>query len=496
MAEQENAPEILPELSQSATRLKRDKLERVPYDHTGKHPGKRWAQSALDIMFELGNQAIFRKWEADPLPEAQGGVIYVATHINGLVDPMVITRVQKKRVISLGRHDLMTRPVIGWWARRFGSQPVLRRAEIEAGITDAEFARYINDRGMLTVASCLAAGNSAVVMPEGKSHQDSRLHALRTGSSRSALAAASIAAEKGLSAPVVQPVGLHWRTHHWLRTDHYVEFGEPIPIPETHSPEDRAKLVDGEWVEPSHDDTIEMRTRIFEALSPLTPDAPDWETYRAWKLIAHLGANKADSPLKNLADEVHAARHVRESIGSDANNSMIEEAKEAAEILHKNDLYATSLAPNNRLARKSPSEHLAGLFGMLLMLASLPITLLSSGPQWGLAKFMAEGSDEGLDSRTSYFMLAAMFSPVFFWPPIALIGTLLIAGPSLTITSLWTFILLVLSFYIEAWICIRGLDLWSDSRTASRRANLSRTEDGARLDELLDSITSRLGALK
>ena len=102
MSNSQNAPEILPELSESATRLKRDKLDRVPYDHSGKHPGKRWAQNALDIMFELGNRAIFRRYDSDSVPPAEGGVIYVATHINGLVDPMVITRVQKKRVISLG----------------------------------------------------------------------------------------------------------------------------------------------------------------------------------------------------------------------------------------------------------------------------------------------------------------------------------------------------------------------------------------------------------
>ena len=496
MTGSQNAPEILPELSQSATRLKRDKLERVPHDTTGKHPGKRWAQSALDIMFELGNQAIFRNWEADTLPEANGGAIYVATHINGLVDPMVITRVQKKRVISLGRHDLTTRPVIGWWARRFGSQPVLRRAEIEAGVVDAEFARYINDRGMLTVASCLATGHSAVVMPEGKSHQDSKLHALRTGSSRSALASAAIADEKGLPAPVVQPVGLHWRTHHWLRTDHYVEFGEPIDIPSTYSLGDRARLATGEWIEPSYDDTIEMRTRIFDALSPMTPDAPDWETYRAWKLIAHLGANKAGISLRSLSEEVHATREVHDSLGSGEGDSMLEEAKEAAEILHSNNLYATALSQSNRLRGKSTGDYLKGLLGILLMLATLPIAIPSSGLQWGIAKSMAEDSDEGLDSRTSYFMLAAMFSPIFFWPPCALIGTLILTGGALEIATLWTFILLILIFYLSASICIKGYDLWSDSTSASRRAKLLSSADGERFHMLVDSIASRLGALK
>ncbi len=496
VTDSQNAPEILPELSKSATRLKREKLEKVPFDHSGNHPGKRWAQTALDLMFELGNQAIFRDWEADPLPEAKGGVIYVATHINGLVDPMVITRVQKKRVISLGRHDLMTRPVIGWWARRFGSQPVLRRAEIEAGICEADFARYINDRGMLTVAACLASGNSAVVMPEGKSHQDSQLHALRTGSSRSALAAAAIAAEKGLPAPVVQPVGLHWRTHHWLRTDHYVEFGEPIDIPTVHTPEDRSRLTSGEWIEPSRDDTIQMRTRIFDALSPLTPDAPDWETYRAWKLIAHIGANKAGAPLNKLSEEVHAAREVRETIGSNEEDSVLAQAREAAVILHNHDLYATALSPRNELREKSLREHISGIIGLLGMIAVLPIAVPSSGPQWALARFMAEDSDEGLDSRTSYYMLAAMFSPVFFWPPSAFVGVVILTGAPLNLASLGTFVILMLSFYIAALIFVHSYDLWSDSRSASARARLARSEDGARLHELVDSIASRLGALK
>ena len=496
VSDSEGAPEILPELSESATRLKRDKLTRVPYNHEGKHPGKRWAQLALDLMFELGNKAIFRKCHVDSTPPAEGGVIYVATHINGLVDPMVIARAQNKRVISLGRHDLTTRPVIGWWSRRFGTQPVLRRAEVEAGVVDADFARYINDRGMLTVASCLATGHSAVVMPEGKSHQDSKLHALRTGSSRAALASAAIADEKGLPAPVFQTVGLHWRTHHWLRTDNYVEFGKSIEIPSTYSPEDRARLVSGEWVEPGYEDTRELRDRIFDTLSPMTPDAPDWETYRSWKLLAHLGANKANAPLRTLAEEVRATREVRESIGRDENNPIIDQAKEAAEILHNNDLYATSLDSSNRLKGKSISEHLLGLLGLLLIFSTLPITLPSSGPQWGLAKYMAEGSDEGLDSRTTYFMLAGMFSPIFFWPPVAFLGTYLYAGLSVQLVTLYTFILLMLAFYLAASIALSGYDLWSDSATASRRVKLSRSSEGERFHELVENISSRLGALK
>ena len=228
----------------------------------------------------------------------------------------------------------------------------------------------------------------------------------------------------------------------------------------------------------------------------MTPDSPDWETYRAWKLLANIGANKTDTQLHSLSEEVHATRDVRDSIGREINNPMIEQATEAAEILHKNDLYANSLNKSNRLRQKTLGEQLRGILGLILMLTTLPITLPSSGIQWALAKYMAESSDEGLDSRTTYFMLAGMFSPVFFWPPAALLGTYLYSGLSMDLVTLYTFILLNLCFYLAASIALSGYDLWTDLVNASKRKELSQTKDGDRFHELVDNISSRLGALK
>ena len=203
MAVQENAPEILPELSASAKRINVKKLLKVPYDLTGKHPGSYGFWFVIRVMFFMANQFIFRRRESDNVLPTTGGRISVSTHINGLVDPAVILCTQKKRVIALSRHDLTTRPILGWWARRFGIQPVLRRAEIEAGVTDANQARQINDRSMMTVANCIGSGYSAIIMPEGKSHQDTRLHNLRTGSIRSAFVSAALANARGNSLPMI-----------------------------------------------------------------------------------------------------------------------------------------------------------------------------------------------------------------------------------------------------------------------------------------------------
>ena len=56
----------------------------------------------------------------------------------------------------MGRHDLMTMPLIGWFSRRMGSQPVIRKSEIE-NVSDEEYARKINDRTLLTMTNCIAS---------------------------------------------------------------------------------------------------------------------------------------------------------------------------------------------------------------------------------------------------------------------------------------------------------------------------------------------------
>ena len=66
----------------------------------------------------------------------EGGRIYASMHINGLIDPLVIITSQTKRTITMGRHDLATMPLIGWFTRRLGNQPIIRRVERDKGVSD------------------------------------------------------------------------------------------------------------------------------------------------------------------------------------------------------------------------------------------------------------------------------------------------------------------------------------------------------------------------
>jgi 1-acyl-sn-glycerol-3-phosphate acyltransferase len=405
-------------------------------------------------------------------------------------------KTQKKRIISLGRHDLITGPVIGWWSRRNGAQAVLRKAEVEAGLTDSEFAKKMNHRSMLTVANCLAGGHGAVIMPEGKSHQDSRLHALRSGAARAALVAAAIASERNNPPPVIQPTGLHWKTHYWFRTNCFVEYSKPIAISLVFNESESARLAAGEWIEPPSDAVNNLREEMYNALSPLTPESPDWETFRALKLIANLEANNNQSPLTKLSEEVFSTRVIRDKIKTNTGlQKIIPDAIEAAEILHSHGLDSSSIGQNQTLETLNTKTRIKAILGLILMAITFCSTLLGSGIQSVIARYMANNSDEGQDARTTYFFLAGMFSPVFFWPFISIL-ILLLSGLSIfSFNSIFFIVGVILIFYLSSLVFLQGYDFWSDYRVALIRVNLSKSKSGQRLNILLKNLDSQLGLL-
>jgi hypothetical protein len=342
------------------------------------------------------------------------------------------------------------------------------------------------------MTNCIAAGHNAVVMPEGKSHQDSRLHRLRTGTMRFALNAAAIAAQKNLPLPAFQPVGLHYRCHYWFRTDLFIEFPEPISIEPPASLGLGKRLIGGEWVEPPSDEVNRLRDELFDALSAITPDAPDWETHRAWHLIAHIRAIDDDSRLETFRDEVLAAREVREALNSnEQSEELVEPARIAAGILHANDLDGRSLDNGGLRTRISWNRCIAGL---LVMIITSPVVLPSSGVQAFFAWYLGNRTDEGVDARTTYHMIAAMFSPVLLWPPIALAFAFLTLGPTWMILP--TTFAIMLTFHISNLLFLCGYDMWSDYSASWRSAKLSSSADGTRIVELLARTRSKLNVLK
>lgn len=487
----EQAPDIDPVLSSGAKNLRKKKLDSLPWSHSGKHPGSALFWNVILLMLKVAWSYIFRSKEIEKLPEFEGGRVLSSMHINGLVDPMALIISQDRRIISMGRHDIMTMPLIGWFARRMGSQPVIRRSEINAGVSGEDYASEINHRTLLTMSNCVASGHNAIVMPEGKSHQDPRLHRFRTGAFRFALNAAAISNERGLPSPGLQPIGLHYRCHHWFRTDLFVECPPPIPIEAPANLELGKRLLAGEWIEPDSETVIQNRDSLFEALAEISPEAPDWETYRSWHLIGHIRAQISGKNLESFREEVLAAREVR-GLMEDCKDSsaILGPAVSASEILQANNLDGRSIEGSSLKVGKSWMRLTVGL---LIWIAMSPVVLISTGGQAFLAWFLCDRTDEGVDARTTYHLLAAMFSPVLIWPPIALGVSLLLIGTNwlmipLTIGMMFVFHCCNLFFLI-------GYDLIWDFVEGARIERLASSQEGKLIEKLVSEIVSNLNLL-
>jgi len=492
MNEGQNAQDSDPELSKGALKLRKRKLNKLPWSHNGKHPGNKLFWQILLIMFRTSWRYLFRNKYVEKIPQFDGGRVISSIHINGLVDPVVIISTQERRVISMGRHDIMTMPLIGWFARRMGAQPVIRRAEINKGVADSDYATKINHRTLLTMSNCISSGHNAIVMPEGKSHQDTKLHKFRTGIMRFAINAATISNEKNLPLPALQPVGLHYRCHHKFRTDLFVEYIEPIIVKPTKDFEISRQLIEGKWIEPRKEDVIRLRDRLFEKLTPITPNSPDWETYRTWHLMGHIIANKKNKPLQTYREEVLAAREIREKIQKiTVDKDTINPIKKASKILDEYNLDGRSL---NKDGIKNENSNLSGILGLILMLVTSPISIPSSGFQAFLGLYLGDRTDEGIDARTTYHLMAAIFSPIIFWPPLALIISYNIVGPTPSLIILP--IIVMITFHISNIIFLHGYDYWNDFLMARRRQKLAKSPEGNILSSIISQANSNLDVLK
>ena len=84
----------------------------------------------------------------------------------------------------------------------------------------------------------------------------------------------------------------------------------------------------------------------------------------------------------------------------------------------------------------SNNDRLRGILGILLMIGTSPIAIPANIVLSSIAKYMAEAGDEGIDSRTTYFLLAGMFSPLLFWPPLVILSLLLLQGTAFSFSDI------------------------------------------------------------
>ena len=447
--------DVLPILSKSATNMKMDRLLSTPMpDCNGSTPGSFfWTHAAWWIARRV-RAAQFRTREVTgraTLP-ADRGNLCCAWHTNGLQDPLAIALNHPRFFVLGARHDLVTRPLLSWWTRRMAVQPVVRKAELLAGGCSEEEATQINGRTLLMLATGISEGFGCVLFPEGTSHSDASMLRFRTGPMRTVLAAGAIAKSKGLPLPAVVPIGLHFRDRELFRTDEWVEYGKPMHLTDEDIPDDLVEAVkSGLWSEPPAEKVTALRDKLRLELVPLTPNASDWAEYDALHLMGHVEASRSNQPLTSWREEVLSARALRDALQPEDLDYMdttvpaidhpaLQPAKAVANLLNNHGLDGRDLnAKATDLRAFKVGNMIKPLIRLPVSLLMLPICLYALGAQIVMGRLLGDSTDEGLDARSSYHFLSAMFGSLMFWPVLTAILLWLASANSAALTDLFGF---------------------------------------------------------
>lgn len=152
---------------------------------------------------------------------AQGPVVAVANHPNGLLDPVLLRLALGRPLAFLAKSTLFGNPLGRAAMAAFDAIPIYRAHEADTSRNEITFDRC---------RALLGGGGWLALFPEGTSHSDPQLRPLKTGAARIAL---SVEAANGFQAGLrVLPVGLLYLDKGTFRSRVVAVVGEPFSLAE------------------------------------------------------------------------------------------------------------------------------------------------------------------------------------------------------------------------------------------------------------------------
>ena len=318
---------------------------------------------------------------------ADGPVILVGNHPNGLVDPVVLASTTTRPVRFLGKAPLFDMPVLGSVMRGLKALPVYRPKD------GADTAR--NEETFGAVHDALRAGDLICLFPEGVSHNEPALQTLKTGAARMALGAEALC---GFTLGVrIVPVGLVYRAKRRFRSEVATWVGTPIDVRD---------LAD-DWANDDREAVRRLTDRVAEGLGEVTLNLDGWEDFPVLELAERIfpadGALERVPRLKAFADGLHRLRR--------ADAATVDELTDRIACFGAR-LRRLGLAPND-LERRYVAGRVASfaLRSLLVLVVGLPLALIGLG-LWALPYFVvpriARRADPSRDVHATVQILAGV----------------------------------------------------------------------------------------
>jgi glycerol-3-phosphate O-acyltransferase/dihydroxyacetone phosphate acyltransferase len=207
------------------------------------------------VVANAAGRIYYRLTVAGEHVPAHGPVLLVANHPNSLIDPILVCAAARRPVRFLAKAPLFADAKTRWMVRAVGAIPVYRRVD-----DPMQMRRNLDT--FRAAYEALGHGAALGIFPEGESHSEPAMVALKTGAARIVLGTEE---RHGAHVPIV-PVGLVLREKDIFRSQALVVVGAQVPW------DDLA----GRGVDDA-DAVHALTERIGEALRQVTLNLERWE---------------------------------------------------------------------------------------------------------------------------------------------------------------------------------------------------------------------------
>ncbi len=191
----------------------------------------------LHFIAKFLSRMFFRRIIISGKPYDGKPALWVGNHSNGIVDPLVMLSLSPVLLRPLAKATLWNNWVMKLFLNFTRAIPVARpqdaeeMAEEEGHIVGKVWIQTVNLKAFECVHEAIQKEQRILIFPEGLSHDDPRMHTLKTGVSRMALEA-----DREV---VIQPVVLDYSEKNEFRSELYIHYCVPIVVtPESFSVED------------------------------------------------------------------------------------------------------------------------------------------------------------------------------------------------------------------------------------------------------------------
>jgi 1-acyl-sn-glycerol-3-phosphate acyltransferase len=416
----------------------------------------------------------FREIEVEGVQHvpAEGPLIYVANHPNGLVDPVLITAFLPRVPRFLAKHSLWEHLTLRPFLKLAGSIPIYRQQD--RGARAAQ-----NLQAFDASHSALAQGAVIGIFPEGVSHMEPSLQPLKSGVARVVLGAEEKFGPLGTK---IVPVGLTFDARHRFRSRVLLTVGEPIdPSPEV--------ALQGKDPRGARAD---LTDRVGEALRGVTLN---YDSRREARLLQRAGDLYARGPTElpvpaGLSDLFAVRKRFTEGYAVMKEHSPEKVASLAREVDAYDRMLRVTGFRDEQIVSSYPRAHVAGYLARTLtrLLLFLPLaaagTILSIVP-YGITRHVAE-RQEDVQIQSTLKILGGIF--LF---PAAWLVEALAAGYFLGAWAVGTTLLLApLTGYIAMKFHEDRGVLWRESLDFVRLRSATRTwkEMGRRRRSLAEGV--------